>query len=144
MAGWLLSWRVSLRRDWGWPGPVNEVVTVATVGQLREVVLAARADPAILSCRWWRHREWDDTGVPARAPCGHEWVPVGISDITDCACGLGHRRLRCHNHGVDVVYPEYRPGCGPVPRDPDAAGGSGRWRPVTAGGRSRAEPARRR
>jgi hypothetical protein len=118
MGEWRQTWRVVLTRGWGFPGPAQEVLNVRTVGELRDVVLHARADPTVERWTYWHAREWvgDD---PAHDCGGSEgYAPVGISEHA-CRCGLYHRTYQCHRCGRHEWIPPAGPGCGPIPEDPD-------------------------
>lgn len=113
---WVLSWRVVLTREWGWPGPRVLAFDVPSVGHLRTVVLRARRDPSIATYRYWRKRHWHGQ-QPSHGPCGDEYVPAGISEI-GCQCGQLHRVFRCHRCGTEEIVPGHDVGCGPLPNDP--------------------------
>lgn len=115
--GWRVCWRIVSTRAWGFPGPATEVVDVDTVAQLREVVLRARADPAVAALRFWRLRQW--VGGDPPHDCGGDggYVPAGISSL-DCRCGFVHRTYRCRRCSTGEAFPPMGPECGPLPRDP--------------------------
>jgi hypothetical protein len=101
----------------------EQVIEVHTVVQLRAIVLGARANPRIENYGYRRAREWVDSGLDGgRAPrCrrGHELPPARYG-VEDCCCPVGgHMHTRC-SCSDDLYGPELGPGCGQVPRDPEA------------------------
>ncbi len=134
MAGRRRSWRIMLTWESARDSPTGEpvqIVEVTTVGQLRQLVIAARANPRVVTYSYRGHRAWDDAGAPRTCRQGHE-LTAGRSGGRDCLCGTGHFESHCWCGDVRYV-PELGPGCGEVPFDPEA--GKHHWQP-RAGHRS--------
>ncbi len=94
------------------------MVDVATPARLRELILAARQNPLILTYSYRSHREWDSSDAPQTCPRGHELLP-GRAAGRDCLCGLGHVVIDCWCGAVQYL-PPLGPGCGEIPSDPEA------------------------
>ncbi len=121
MAGWQLSWRVTLTWQSARYSPTGEAVQMVDVpmpARLRELVLAARANPLILNYSYRRHRFWDGSDAPRTCRRGHELLP-GRGGGRDCLCATGHFASTCWC-GDEQQVPPLGPGCGPVPVDPEA------------------------
>ncbi|MEJ3741772.1 hypothetical protein WEI85_00520 [Actinomycetes bacterium KLBMP 9797] len=117
MAGWRRWWRITVRWESARDSPTGEsvqVVDVASVARLRELVLAACANPLIVTYTYGGHREW--WGRPRTCGNGHELLPARCR-IEDCLCGGGHFSATCGRCPEVVCVPERGPRCGPVPFD---------------------------
>jgi hypothetical protein len=120
VGGWRHSWRALIIWVPGCSphGAREQVVDVASVARLREVVLWARHDPRVDNYRYWRRREWDSADDPRTCPaCGRDYVPVQVR-TDSCTCGEDHRIWRHGGTCPDVVLPPRGGGCGVLPREP--------------------------
>lgn len=114
-------WRYDVRWE---PGHGRSVLIryVDTIGQLRAVVEWARANPAIVSCRFAPIDLLE--GEPAdRCPAGHRleatdprqpWRLCRDTHRFDCVSCGGHDVTRCPECGVLVIDPPPQHGCAAI------------------------------